>query len=103
MDNWIFLYIFFEINLIKELGFDVNLKQHAKFIEKNKFFINIKLDNFKYEVPVFLIKESIPDEISENIFKKSLFFTRSLILNKFFLPNNLIFPKSRIIFENYFN
>ena len=103
LDNWIFLYIFFEINLIKELGFDVNLKQHAKFIEKNKFFINIKLDNFKYEVPVFLIKESIPDEISENIFKKSLFFTRSLILNKFFLPNNLIFPKSRIIFENYFN
>ena len=103
LDNWIFLYIFFEINLIKELGFDVNLKQHAKFIEKNKFFINIKLDNFKYEVPVFLINESIPNEISENIFKKSLFFTRSLILNKFFLPNNLIFPKSRIIFENYFN
>ena len=25
-DNWIILYIFFEINLIKELGFDVNLK-----------------------------------------------------------------------------
>jgi hypothetical protein len=23
--------------------------------------------------------------------------------NKFFIPNNLLFPKSRIILENYFN
>ena len=25
LDNWIVLYIFFEINLIKELGYDANL------------------------------------------------------------------------------
>ena len=103
VDNWIYLYILFEINLIKELGFGTNLKEYAKLIEKNRFFIEIKLDNFKYEVPVFLIKENIPNEISEQTIKKSLFFTRHLLLNKFFLPNNLIFPKSRIIFENYFN
>jgi len=23
--------------------------------------------------------------------------------NKFFIPNNLLFPKSRIILENYYN
>ena len=25
LDNWVFLFIFFEINLIKELGYDTNL------------------------------------------------------------------------------
>ena len=63
----------------------------------------IELDNFKYEVPTFLISGEIPENIVEGSIKKSLLFTRSVLLNKFFLPNNLIFPKSRIIFENYFN
>ena len=30
LENWIFLYIFFEINLIKELGYDTNLFEHFK-------------------------------------------------------------------------
>ena len=33
----------------------------------------------------------------------ALSFTRNLLVNKFFIPNNLMFPKSRIILENYFN
>ena len=28
LDNWIILYIFFELNLIKDLGYDVNLSQY---------------------------------------------------------------------------
>ena len=28
LSNWIFLYIFFEINLIKELGYDTNLAEY---------------------------------------------------------------------------
>ena len=35
--------------------------------------------------------------------KSGFIFTRTVMINKFFLPNNLIFPKSRIILENYFN
>ena len=30
LDNWIILYIFFEINLIKDLGYDPNLKSLKK-------------------------------------------------------------------------
>ena len=52
---------------------------------------------------IFLIKGEIPENTKEKTIKKSLLFTRSILMNKFFLPNNLIFPKSRIIFENYFN
>jgi hypothetical protein len=33
----------------------------------------------------------------------ALNFTRSILTNKFFFPNNLSFPKSRMILENYFN
>ncbi len=103
LDNWIYLYIFFEIKLIKELGFDTNLRIYNKSYEKKDLFKKIEIDNFKYEVPIFLIKEEIPDNYSEVNIMKSLLFTRSILSNKFFLPNNLPFPKSRIIFENYFN
>ncbi len=103
LDNWIYLYIFFEINLIKELGFDTNLKTFEHLTNKGEFFKKIELDNFKYEIPTYLINGEIPKNIIEGSIKKSLFFTRSILLNKFFLPNNLALPKSRIIFENYFN
>ena len=102
LDNWIFLYIFFEINLIKELGFDTNLSQHTDE-KKEKDFIKIKIDGYIYEIPFYLINRKIPLNFTNILIRKSLFFTRQVMQNKFFIPNNLMFPKSRIIFENYFN
>ena len=102
LENWIILYIFFEINLIKELGYDTNLDLYNNV--KNNFDIKkINIDGYSYDVPIFLISKEIPKKISNILIRKSLYFTRSIILNKFFIPNNLIFPKSRVIFENYFN
>ena len=63
----------------------------------------IKIDTFTYEVPEFLISKKIPENPSNNLIKKSLYFTRNLIQNRFFIPSNLPFPKSRILLENYFN
>ena len=102
LKNWIFLYIFFELNLIKDLGFDPNLE---KFKDDNlsTSFRKIKIDNFSYEVPSFLILKKIPDNSSNQLIKKSLYFTRNIIQNRFFTPNNLPFPKSRVLLENYFN
>ena len=51
----------------------------------------------------YLISKDLPDKLSNNLIKKSLYFTRNIILNRFFLPNNLNFPQSRILLENYFN
>ena len=42
-------------------------------------------------------------ELSNILIKKSLNFTRYFLQNKFFIPNNILFPKSRVILENYFN
>ena len=103
LENWIFLYIFFELNLIKELGYDTNLGQNKfKNININDT-IKIKIDNYIYDVPNFLILKKIPDKFSNILIKKSLNFTRYFLQNKFFIPNNILFPKSRVILENYFN
>ena len=103
LNNWMILYILFEINLIKQLGFDTNLTIFQKDSIRTSDFEKVDIDGYKYEVPSFLIYQNIPEKISNALIKKSLIFTRSIFLNKFFIPNNLIFPKSRIILENYFN
>jgi len=56
-----------------------------------------------YEIPEYLINKSIPKDITNILIRKSLYFTRQVMQNKFFIPNNLLFPKSRIILENYYN
>ena len=62
-----------------------------------------KADNVSYEIPKFIINEITPSNYSSKLITDSLVFTRNLLLNKFFLPNDLIFPRSRVLFENYFN
>jgi DNA repair protein RecO (recombination protein O) len=102
LEKWIILYIFFELNLIKELGYDTNLSQYQKF-DKDSEIKKIKIDGYTFDVPTYLILKKTPENISKNLIKKSLYFTRSIMLNRFFVPNNIPFPKSRIILENYFN
>ena len=90
LDNWVIFYIFLELNLIKDLGYDPNLE----LFKKNKSesdFQKIKIDTFTYDVPSYLIQNSIPDELSKNLIKASLNFTRNIIQNRFFIPNNLPF------------
>ena len=103
LDKWIILYIFFELNLIKELGYDTNLNQYYNNTDKVSEITRIEIDGYSYDVPVYLILKKTPEDISNSLIRKSLYFTRNIILNKFFLPNNLSFPKSRVILENYFN
>ena len=102
LENWIILFIFLELNLIKNLGYDTNLENF-----KDNNFQNdiqkIQIDNFNYEVPKFLIEKKIPEKLSNILIKKSLYFTRNIIQNKFFFPHNLHFPKSRILLESYYN
>ena len=101
-DNWIFIYIFFELNLIKELGYDTNLAKHINN-KVTKDVNKIKIDGYIYEVPHFLISRKIPENYTNILIRKSLYFTRQVLQNKFFIPNNIPFPKSRFILENYFN
>ena len=103
LEYWIFLYIFFEINLIKELGYDTNLVEHLNSLKSDKDLLKIKIDGYIYEIPNYLIQKKIPENFTNLLIRKSLYFTRQVMQNKFFIPNNLLFPKSRVVLENYFN
>ena len=102
LDNWVILYIFLELSLIKDLGYDPNLERFKKNKSESDYQ-KIKIDTFTYDVPLYLIQNKIPDNLSKNLIKISLNFTRSIIQNRFFLPNNLPFPKSRILLESYYS
>ena len=102
LNNWVILYIFLELSLIKDLGYDPNLEKF-KNNKSETDFQKIKIDTFTYDVPSYLIQNRIPDDLSKNLIKASLNFTRNIIQNRFFLPNNLPFPKSRILLESYYS
>ncbi len=97
--NWPLVYTFWEVNLIKELGFGFNVEK----TNSNEEVIATNIDNVTYKVPKFIINEEMPEKFSKEIVNKGLSFTRNLLLNKFFLPNNLFFPRSRVVFENCFS
>ena len=54
-------------------------------------------------MPIFLLTEKNNDIVDNKSLSIALSFTRNLLSNKFFIPNNLTFPKARILLENYFN
>jgi DNA repair protein RecO (recombination protein O) len=101
--NWITHYIYWELNLLKELGFDPYLEQFSKSSNDGLSYKIIEIDNTKYQVPIFLLQKKNEQIIDDKNLSIALSFTRNLLSNKFFIPNNLIFPKARIILENYFN
>ena len=102
-DDWIVQYIYWELILIKELGFDPYLEQFYGIDKDESHQKKIEIDNVKYQVPNFLLSKKKTDILSSREIITGLSFTRNILINKFFLPNNLLFPKSRIILENYFN
>jgi len=102
-ENWVVNYVYWELNLLKELGFDPYLEQFSKNVDVSVNHKTIEIDNIRYQVPIFLLKKKNNDIINNKNLLTALSFTRNLLSNKFFLPNNLTFPKARILLENYFN
>tara|TARA_B100001057_G_scaffold482728_1_gene558540 strand:- start:4973 stop:5641 length:669 start_codon:yes stop_codon:yes gene_type:complete len=101
LDNksWPIIYSFWEVNLIKELGFGFKTDK----TKSSEEILSINIDNIMYKVPKFIINQEIPTHYTGKTVNQALSFTRNLLLNKFFLPNNLFLPRSRVIFENCFS
>ena len=95
-ENWIKLYIFWELSLIKELGFDSNF-----FKEKN-IDNHIEIDNKKLAIPDLIIQKDNNSFTNFEI-QKALTFNKFLIMEYFILPNRLRLPFSRTILEKYYN
>ena len=99
--SWICLYLNWELDLINDLGygFEFNTEKNIKS-NINKTF-NIKIDNFDYVVPKFLLSKQIDNVELEDLYR-GFNFCRNLMENKFFIPNNIKFPYSRKLLENKF-
>ena len=102
-EDWICRYVLWELTLLKELGFDPFLEQFSSKVNQSEVYKTIEIDNIKYQVPIFLLSKEKKNIQENKQIIMALNFTRNILINKFFLPNNIVFPKSRMILENYFN
>ena len=56
-DDWIVHYIYWELTLLKELGFDPYLEQFFDNTKKTSNQATIEIDNTKYQIPTFLLSK----------------------------------------------
>tara|TARA_Y100000590_G_scaffold438910_1_gene562288 strand:+ start:3101 stop:3757 length:657 start_codon:yes stop_codon:yes gene_type:complete len=94
-DNWIELYIQWELSLIKELGFEFDFKN-----KKSDDFMQI--NNKSVKIPKIFFKKDMKNIYNYEI-KEALIFNKELLLENFINPNKLRFPLFRNILENYYN
>ena len=95
-ENWIILYIFWELSLIKELGYEIN------FFESDiKIDNSIKINDKLFKIPKIIYKKNSCYKHNKEI-KEALIFNKELIMENFIIPNKLKFPFSRKILENYY-
>ena len=99
-NDWLKKYIFWELDLLKILGYDLELENFVeKDIVENKTIYYASSSNEKKYVPNFLIEKELEvDDV------KTLLTGLKLVgdyLDKTILkPNNLNYPNSRVLFIN---
>ena len=99
-ENWIQLYIYWELSLIKDLGYEISFLD----TDKHNFIINntIKINNKSFKIPRMLFYKD-KKIIYNNEIKEALIFNKNLLMENFILPNRLRFPLFRNILENYYS
>ena len=97
-DDWIIKFIYWELELYKNLGYDINFKDYVKNIH-DKGDEQFIVESTKKIIPKFLInKESLP---KNNVDLLNGFKIVGDYLDKSILkPNNISYPISRIEFFN---
>ena len=95
------MYLNWEVQLIQYLGFGFNIDKVDNQKNLNENTININVDNILYKMPKFLAFKN-NEKLNNNDIYNGLNFSRSLLENKFFNPNNLRFPYSRKLLEKNF-
>ena len=101
-NNWIIHYIFWEMNLLREIGFDMNLASNSvseTYSKKNMITVNI--NNEETNIPSFMVEKKF-----ENIDTKSIYcalkFIGKFLEKNILIPNNLNYPISRKKLESCF-
>ena len=102
-ENWSIEYVFWELNLLKFIGFDLNIKDYCKYenINNNRTYY-IENSQKKIIVPNFLVEDYSKIEISKEDIYNSLTLISEYMKKNIFIQNNINFPSSRNNFINYF-
>ena len=98
-DTWIKLYIYWELSLIKLLGFDVdffNIKN-----DKNIPNSSIEINNKYFKIPKLFLKKDTDRNYDQEI-REALIFNKDLLMEFFIIPNKLKFPLFRNILVKYY-
>ena len=99
-DNWIQKYIFWELELLKLLGYDLELKTMAeKEIIDSEVNYYVKSSTEKKSIPNFLVDENNIDVNLKNLLK-GLKLVSDFLEKSILKPNNLNLPTSRSHFIN---
>ena len=99
-DNWIQKYIFWELELLKLLGYDLELKNMAeKEIVDSEVNYYVKSSTEKKSIPNFLIDENNMDVNLKSLLK-GLKLVSDYLEKSILRPNNLNLPTSRTHFIN---
>ena len=99
-DDWIKEYIFWELELLKLLGYDLELKNRVKkeiISEQVNYFV--KTSTEKKIVPNFLIDRSDKD-VDLKTLLKGLKLVSDYLEKSILKPNNINLPSSRLDFIN---
>ncbi|MDC1273168.1 DNA repair protein RecO [Pelagibacteraceae bacterium] len=99
-ENWIQKYIFWELELLKLLGYDLELKNMAeKEIVDSEVNYYVKSSTEKKSIPNFLIDENNMDVNLKSLLK-GLKLVSDYLEKSILKPNNLNLPTSRTHFIN---
>ena len=100
--NWKTNYIYWELKLLKYIGFDLDIAEFCKYemFENDKRYY-IETSSKKLIVPNFLI-DNVYVDISDSDIFNSLILLSEYMKKNIFTPNNINFPQSRQNFINYF-
>ena len=99
-NNWIKDYIFWELELLKLLGYDLELKNIVyKEVIDDQINYYVTSSTEKKLVPNFLIDDNSPDIDLKNLLK-GLKLVSDYLEKSIFKPNNINYPNSRLHFVN---
>ena len=96
-DNWIKKFIFWELEIIKLVGYDINFNDYVESIELNDKKSYITTYDGSKEIPSFLLKND-DKEINDAELKDGLKIVGDFLNKSVLIPNNINYPLSRTEF-----